>query len=848
MIKDFVPAKANLSTGLIIKSHILERNKIARHEPTLEFNQYSGSIETAFMTGSNGLDKVYNTDYTSSTQYISGSIFKSNNNKKEIFTGELGGTIITVHSQSKENVVYELNYISISSSQAINDNFYRLPVNPLLNNASLQPSSPKYLDIDYNTNTILPTNNNLLRESLLLNLSSTNYPFLNSTVQNSNYTLHRHIIPRYKGSKLTGALYNTHSVGDISYGKDPVINQNSVKFAYFSEITSQSLTLPGRSNVNLKYLIDSASNVTELTEANKNIFDIQDLFNRTDANISLENINQPSKQKSLNGLKPIYAGGFKYEPILQNYSDPGTGWSNVEFKFVDEIEINNPNLGNQITSSVDQGLIINGNPILINPTYSEINKLTDGLSVNMYTNLKFNIKRNIAQNTIEINQRITGSIKLTMKVSPPTNFVGTLWDEGDSVSSSFPLPQPLQNPNTLATTYNFGWAPYDNIGWTKLPPGTTGYFYNYNDVNITTKIIGSNSKVTVSTENRGVDAVRFEINDVTASFIYDSPNNNLQSGGNLASYNTSSGDYPIENIDGLTIEVTYPFEGILTLPANVSETTVSLKNLLGAEGYISQTFYFTKKTASPQIQFTTAPTQTSFSSPVGFSYYYTKAPSKIYLTNTYDDGFNSGSSGTSNWYFERGNNGTVGSTFNFLTASYDLSVLYYNLNSQAGLYSGNSIIQALPTHSVLLGYQDITEPFNPKIGDLIRLYNGDASQFPFSSTFEREIINIYQPIQPTLIGTGSNGTGSYTGRLVFELDMSDIPDQACNSIPEDSKIGHILNFIFLSKQPDETNIIINHDKRPGQTSAGMLIPENITSDLKKEAGNIIKNLKSQNLI
>jgi hypothetical protein len=34
-IKDFVPARANVSTGIIIKSHMLERNKYARHEPQI---------------------------------------------------------------------------------------------------------------------------------------------------------------------------------------------------------------------------------------------------------------------------------------------------------------------------------------------------------------------------------------------------------------------------------------------------------------------------------------------------------------------------------------------------------------------------------------------------------------------------------------------------------------------------------------------------------------------------------------------------------------------------------------------------------------------------------------------
>ena len=144
---------------------------------------------------------------------------------------------------------------------------------------------------------------------------------------------------------------------------------------------------------------------------------------------------------------------------------------------------------------------------------------------------------------------------------------------------------------------------------------------------------------------------------------------------------------------------------------------------------------------------------------------------------------------------------------------------------------------------------------NPKVGDLIRLFNHDLNKFPYSTTFEREIINIYPPNQPILIGTGSNGTGSYDGRLVFEVnsipnndDLTNIQAQSCYNNPSGSNIGHILNFIFLSRIPDETNIIINHDKRRGQTSAGIILPANISPEIKQEAGNIIKGLKSQNLI
>jgi hypothetical protein len=861
MVKDFVPAKANLSTGLIIKPHILERNKIARHEPLLTKVKYSGSIETAFITGSNGLDEVLNTDFTSSVQFLSGSITQYNTDKRELFTGELGGTIITAYYPTEENIVYELNDLPLSSSQAINENFYRLPFNPILNNVLQARTTPQYLDIDYAYDPIIPVNNTYLTSSLASSLRDLR-PFLNAAVQDSNYTLYRHITPRYNGSKLIGTLYNTYTPGDKSYGKDPVINLNSVKFAYFSEITSQSLTLPERSNVNLKYLIDSASNVIELTEANRNLFDIQDIFNKTDANIALENINQPSKQKPLNGLKPIYAGGFKYEPILQNYvlQTGGQTWSNIEFSFIDEVAITNQSSGSQVTQSITSGLEIVGLPILTPPTYNAINTLSDQLNVTIGTNLNFNIKRGLnVQSEIEINQRITGSLKLTMKLSPKGNFITQLYKNITGIGSpDWTVVGPYQNTwlNDASTNDPLSGA-VNAVGSIRLEAGVKLEIANGTTEAYTVYTTpGLKTGYPLVINNNGLDRIRISALDNNVIFSPFTPTNNLQYNSNLVSYNTPPGTYPLEDIDGLVIEATYPFEGTLTLSAGEASTIATLKNLSGNVGYIYQPFTFTKTSTSPQIQFTTAPAlSTQGPGNVGPSYFYTQAPNFIYTTSSYDNGFKSGSTGTSNWYFERGNKVVTGSVFTLITASYDLSALYFNLNLEGGAYPGNSVTQVLPTSSILSGYQDITEPFNPKIGDLIRLFNHDINKFPYSTTFEREIINIYPPSQPILIGTGSNGTGSYDGRLVFEVneipnnnDLTNIQAQSCYNAPSGSNIGHILNFIFLSKIPDETNIIINHNKRPGQTSAGIILPANISNEIKQEAGNIIKGLKSQNLI
>ena len=62
MIKDFIPARTSLTSGIVIKSHLLERNRYPQPQMTFEEQQYTGSIDTAFITGSTGgVFNPYNT-------------------------------------------------------------------------------------------------------------------------------------------------------------------------------------------------------------------------------------------------------------------------------------------------------------------------------------------------------------------------------------------------------------------------------------------------------------------------------------------------------------------------------------------------------------------------------------------------------------------------------------------------------------------------------------------------------------------------------------------------------------------------------------------------------------------
>ena len=110
MVQDYVPARSNLSTGLIVKSHILERNKYERYEPEVEItNNYSESIELLTISGTDPDEIPWSTANTTFSQFTvyplannTGSdnnyipVEINNNYSWEKYTGEFGGSTLDV--------------------------------------------------------------------------------------------------------------------------------------------------------------------------------------------------------------------------------------------------------------------------------------------------------------------------------------------------------------------------------------------------------------------------------------------------------------------------------------------------------------------------------------------------------------------------------------------------------------------------------------------------------------------------------------------------------------------------------------------------------------------------------
>lgn len=317
-IKDYVPARASVSSAIIIKPHILERNKYARHEPTYVTLDFSQSIDTAFISASDAPALTYSTAYTQSVEGILGPVEVNNSYGLEKYTGEFGGTII----QAAANDFPQIENSNITAPWTSSilggiETYTTYSINYLLNNVSGSPLSTRFFDLDYSANQIVPVNFDLITQSINAGQASLSNPYAPyAQIQDYNYYLQRSTIPRYSGSRLSGRTYNTYTNGDISYGSDPVINYYTYQLGLFTQLSTSSY-IPGKVNATLGYLVDVSGGLFELNQNNKHWVDVQNIFKQSRYTTIKQWDNQKySNQKSTDGSKPIWSSGYSYRPML----------------------------------------------------------------------------------------------------------------------------------------------------------------------------------------------------------------------------------------------------------------------------------------------------------------------------------------------------------------------------------------------------------------------------------------------------------------------------------------------------------------------------------------------------
>jgi len=323
LVKDFIPARANVSTGIIVKSHMLERNKYARHEPDVNIeNNFSQSIDMVSITGSEAGAISGSTYWDGFIQSPNGLSSYTSSQNIELYNGEFSGSTIVVTDGNTFNNQSEISSISISGSS-----FVTYSLGALYQNITESVNSLYFFDLDYNSDQLKPVNYNAVTYSLsqsqidnYTTYNNPNNPY--AQLQDYNYFLKRSIIPRYEGSKIQSATYNVYTDGDNSYGKTAVIDKGKYQYAYLIDIYTSSAYFPGRSNAQIKYLIDNNENILDLTKANTNIFEIQNVFqSQQTCDIGLFKYDEENPYSQLlanNPTQVIYEGGFRYLPMLHN--------------------------------------------------------------------------------------------------------------------------------------------------------------------------------------------------------------------------------------------------------------------------------------------------------------------------------------------------------------------------------------------------------------------------------------------------------------------------------------------------------------------------------------------------
>ena len=117
-------------------------------------------------------------------------------------------------------------------------------------------------------------------------------------------------------------------------------------------------------------------------------------------------------------------------------------------------------------------------------------------------------------------------------------------------------------------------------------------------------------------------------------------------------------------------------------------------------------------------------------------------------------------------------------------------------------------------------YGDVDYTFDPKENDIVILHLSDNSIVEY--TISKVSVN------PT------------TGKLSLSFN-GELSSTAISNLTN----GTYRKFLLLSRQKDETNVILNFIKREGKSSNGFLIPENISQTVLNNIDVITKEVKQK---
>ena len=842
MVRDWVPARASVSSGIVIQSHILERNKYPRHQPYVMISGSLGEILGVSIEGSAPGGYLYNTSYTASIpiQYQSSSNYLGNvpgfvsyisNTGVENYTGQYSGSYIQVTDNYFDQVGVSSylapNTSSVAPSQHGGQNimFTTYSLNYLINNVTGSTLSQRFLELDYNSNQIIPVNYGLVTQSI--NQSNVIGPYSQSQqpysqysqIQDYNYNLRRSTMPRYSGSFLSGLYYNVYTPqnatysGDITYGNSPIINYYTSKLGLFTQIQSSSF-IPGAVNASLAYQADVSGGLSELNQNNKNWQDIQNTFVIGDTlTIKQFDNKKYSNQVATDGVKTIYNSGYNYTPELYFNTS-----SDSKIYFAYQGGITNENLLVTNTGSLivpGQNLYISGsNPSTNAPSYLGYSVVSTGAGTS--SAYVYNIFDNQSSDSLNYYTPGTSSAAVFPSYSAPyagnRSFNSSLTiavaftSSGQEATYSFSAVR--NNSSVIGTTVGqfksnvvVGGTVPGNVNVNSLVSvtSTSGVLYSYTVPGPFQVFTADGSGGWTSQGLKGAagcwisaSAVTCVVGGITSTYLFAySPIGSAinDSSGQLQTYITEfgggAGDVgtPVGNLYG-----TSSIAPVNNLSTNLDLSLNTIQTSFNANDIITFKL-FQQITASGN----------NFTSSVSIG------------SLTVSENQSQGS-------YPSANNSTpyIASFAN--TGSYGVVTLGTNLSNYYGYQFVPYFVSGGLTYSSSLytRYGDVNTSFTPQQYDKIILQdiNGVTQD-----------LNVY--------------TASFSGSA---LQFITVPNINQNWV---SSSALVQNFLLLRRYNDEQNVIVNFNKPPGQTSYGFLIPNTVSPQITNNINVLQAAVQSQ---
>jgi len=815
MLRDWVPARVSADTGIVVKSHMLERNKYARKEPTWSTSSLTASIDMVEIIGSDGgavqgstnfvqiIPVQYNGTASSALTASSGYIPVSQSYNWPSYTGEFDGTTIvaTTNYFPQEDVS---NYIYPWTSSAPGNGglFLTYSLGPLYQNVYTPVRSQRFLDLDYNNTQLAPTNYGLITQSIeqtlvIGNVSQSEQLYSQyAYIQDFNYSSRAYIIPRYSGSYLSGQEYNQYTPGDISYGKDPVINWNTSRLGLFTQAATSSF-LPGRVNISLAYFADVSGGLFELNQNNKNWVDVQNTFEAgTTLTIKQFDNRKYSNQVSTDGIKSIYNSGYNYTP--QIYFASGTD-NRLYFEYLGSgVDVlfkgyNDGTPNNYISGSLSPNYAVTvDNPSVRAGNIYNIFDAANPTSTDFQTG------------------SATAFANYTASIPGQKTFTVDF-----KVNLEFPDPQ--FNP---AEQGGFTWGAYRNNGSTLVG--------NLQKVDFTSSYIAPgfiNGRIDIG---NGPDiSSGYVVVEGGYATVYGPMdiylNNTLQNPGD-----------PGTVTDYITFDVIQVFGGgggtfgvaastnyysgyINTLPSNFPNTLVSFTvPTLIPESNISA--------STLTINYTTPTTNYDPDEKVIFKFRQDSMSTGNYTAsvsyNVTDSSLSAlpASAGQGSYPYATTSSGNFIYDITDITVQQSSIILSNNLTQYLNYQFVPFFVSASLSFSSSLynQYGDVNVAFNPQVGDKVVMF---------------DVNGIYQDVDVL-------SSEVVAGKLTIYVVPSVLTNWVNNS-------NLITKFLILRRYDDEQNVILTFNKNPGATSYGFIIPETISAEVTNNINTLQAAVQSQ---